>query len=825
LSTVHEDEDAMQAPLAVGSLIGDSKTDAEVLHSFDAPWSPASMSLDGAVGSVEAANASSEAVDPAWYLSVYADVAAAGMDPNEHYRTHGRNDGRFPSPGALSRTLFDFDKYFKTDPEAARVGMDPLQHYLAHGLDEHRTRGVSLAVLQFDPEWYLKYNPDVELAGVDPLLHFATQGVPLGRNSSSFKGLDKIEPEGLSYFEPLSGLKAKLIAFYLPQYHPIPENDEWWGKGFTEWTNVSRARPFYKDHDQPRLPGELGFYDLRLVENMRRQAELARIHGVHAFCFYVYWFGGKRLLEHPVDEFLRQSDIDINFCLCWANENWTRRWDGLDADVLIGQSHSPEDDLAFITYISRAFADPRYLRVDGKPVLVVYRPELLPNSRATTERWRQWCRDNGIGEIHLCFTRSFGSSAPSALGMDAAIEFPPLTTGTLEITGNVGGLDPAFRGQVHSYPFTAKGAAAYVRPDHLEYRGVMPSWDNTPRKLERSISFYGATPELYAEWLRSAVDETCRSLGPENRLVFINAWNEWAEGAYLEPDRRRGYAYLSRTREVMAAFSSPMVADSELLAKEGATARVAIIVHLHYGDLLGHISDYLHNVPEAVDLYFSVREGAFNKIRRAIKSRFPTATVVSYPNHGRDVLPFLHILTHIRGFGYEVICKIHSKKSRHREDGDRWRDDVFDRLLGSASRIEACLNLIRAGNGVVAPAGHLLSGATYWGSNARRVTELALQMQCPLEWIQDFVFPAGTMFWFQPKALEPLLGLGLQPRDFEDEAGQVDGTTAHAVERLIGLSARKAGLSVIATPDGTADDFGAYPFAASTSADGEPLEA
>jgi len=353
----------------------------------------------------------------------------------------------------------------------------------------------------------------------------------------------------------------------------------------------------------------------------------------------------------------------------------------------------------------------------------------------------------------------------------------------------------------------------------------MPSWDNTPRKLDRSISFYGATPELYAEWLRSAVDETCRSLGPENRLVFINAWNEWAEGAYLEPDRRRGYAYLSRTREVMAAFSSPMVADSELLAKEGATARVAIIVHLHYGDLLGHISDYLHNAPEAVDLYFSVRDGAINKLRRAIKSRFPTAIVVSYPNHGRDVLPLLHILTHIRGFGYEAICKIHSKKSRHREDGDRWRDDVFDRLLGSASRIEACLNLIRAGNGVVAPAGHLLSGGTYWGSNARRVTELALQMQCPREWIQDFVFPAGTMFWFQPKALEPLLDLGLQPTDFEGEAGQVDGTTAHAVERLIGLSARKAGLSVIATPDGTADDFGAYPFAASTSADGKPLEA
>jgi lipopolysaccharide biosynthesis protein/SAM-dependent methyltransferase len=827
LRTVHEDEDedALPGPLALQSLTGDSRADAEIPGSFDAPRSLALSSLDVAVGSVEAANESNEAVDPTWYLSVYADVAAAGVDPKEHYRVHGRADGRLPNPMALLHSLIDVEKYLEAEPELARLGIDPIQHYLNTGYHEHRTRGVSLTLLQFDPDWYLKHNPDVQFAGVDPLRHFATQGFLQVRSWSSFKGLDKIAPEPLSYFEPLSGLKAKLIAFYLPQYHPIPENDEWWGKGFTEWSNVSRARPFHKDHDQPRLPGELGFYDLRLMENMKRQAELARIHGIHAFCFYVYWFGGKRLLESPVDEFLRQPDIDINFCLCWANENWTRRWDGLDADVLIGQSHSPADDLAFIAEMSRAFADPRYVRVDGRPVLVVYRPEQLPNSRATAERWRQWCRDNGIGEIHLCFIKSFGSSAPSALGMDAAIEFPPLLTGTQEITGNVGGLDPAFRGQVHNYLFTASRAAAYVRPNHLEYRGVMPSWDNTPRKLERSISFYGATPELYAEWLRTAVDETCRSLGPENRLVFINAWNEWAEGAYLEPDRRRGYAYLSRTREVMAAFSSSTVAESELLAKEGATARVAVIVHLHYSDLLEHLAGYLHNVPEAVDLYISVREGAFKQVRRAVKSRFPTATVVSYPNHGRDVVPFLRILTHIRGFGYEAIGKIHSKKSRHREDGDRWRDDVLDQLLGSASRIEACLNLIRAGNGVVAPAGHLLSGATYWGSNSRRVTELALQMQCPHEWIKDFVFPAGTMFWFQPEALEPLLGLGLQPADFEGEAGQIDGTTAHAVERLIGLSARKAGLSVIATPDGTADDFGAYPFAVSTSADGKSLEA
>jgi lipopolysaccharide biosynthesis protein len=755
--------------------------------------------------------------DADWYLNSYPDVAATGMDPSVHYMIYGKIDGRFRNHAELIESLFDADWYLKTYVDVAAAGMDPLKHYIKYGRVEGTLSGY-LELSLFDPEWYLKKNPDVEAAGIDPLEHYIINGGRVqGRPYSSFKGIDTIEAEPLVYSEPLANTQVNLIAFYLPQFHPIPENDKWWGKGFTEWTNVSRVKPFYKNHEQPRLPGELGFYDLRLVEVMKRQAELARAHGIHGFCFYIYWFGGKRLLESPVEMLLRHPEIDINFCYCWANENWTRRWDGLDNDVLIGQSHSVKDDIAFISSISTAFSDKRYIRVNNKPMLVVYRPSLFPNIKATIRRWRNWCRKNGIGEIHVCCTASFDKNNPVDMGLDAAIEFPPASIPVQEITHQIQGLDDSFTGQVHNYLFSAKSAKSYIRPKWLQYRGVMPSWDNTPRKMERGISFYGATPELYAEWLDTVVAETKSNLPAEHRIVFINAWNEWGEGAYLEPDRRRGYAYLNHTREVMSKYSDSIIHQELLTKKRKKTNEIAVIIHLYYGDLLDDVARYLDNFSGKADLYFSVRDGCFPEMVDAIRKLYPDAVIVSYPNHGRDVLPFLYILSHIIDFGYEAICKIHSKKSKHRSDGDHWRDDVFNKLLGDKDTIAACLSRIKKGAGIVAPRGHLLDSSNYWGANAKRVTALALKMGCPLDWVDNFFFPAGTMFWFAPQALKALMKLDLQPCDFEAEAGQVDGTTAHAVERLIGLSAMKDGFKVEETIDKAAGDHEEdYPFAAKT---------
>ena len=204
-----------------------------------------------------------------------------------------------------------------------------------------------------------------------------------------------------------------------------PENNRWWGKGVNEWRNVARASPEFEGHYQPRLPGELGFYDLRFTNIIRRQVELARLHGISAFCFHFYWFGGKRLFEMPLQNFLNEKRIDLPFCICWANENWTRRWNGQEQEVLLDQAHSPEDDIAFIHYLKRYFDDRRYLKIDGKPVLTVYRPELLPEAKATVDRWRSEIKRMGFPGIYLVATNAYGFNKSREFGFDACSEFPP----------------------------------------------------------------------------------------------------------------------------------------------------------------------------------------------------------------------------------------------------------------------------------------------------------------------------------------------------------------------------------------------------------------
>jgi len=350
----------------------------------------------------------------------------------------------------------------------------------------------------------------------------------------------------------LESRDIKIIAFYLPQYHPIPENDEWWGKGFTDWINVSKAVPQFLGHYQPHLPDELGFYDLRLIEIQKRQIELARQYGIYGFCFHYYWFGGQKLLENPIYRFLKNRELDYPFCICWANENWTRRWDGLDNEVLVAQTHSPETDIAFIKDILPFLRDRRYIKIDNKPILIVYRAPLLPDASATIERWRSYCREQGIDEIYLIAAQTFGFEDPRSYGFDAAVEFPPLNVPEFKYDENkIAMINPKFAGKAFDFDAYIKSKLYLRDSPYCVYKTAMPGWDNTARRPNNGSIFHGANPANYKEWLNNIIAWTRKNHEPEKQFIFINAWNEWAEGAHLEPDRKYGYGYLQSTAEVI----------------------------------------------------------------------------------------------------------------------------------------------------------------------------------------------------------------------------------------------------------------------------------
>jgi 2-polyprenyl-3-methyl-5-hydroxy-6-metoxy-1,4-benzoquinol methylase len=344
-----------------------------------------------------------------------------------------------------------------------------------------------------------------------------------------------------------AGSRPKALAFYLPQFHPIAENDEWWGKGFTEWTNVNRARPLFPGHYQPHVPGELGYYDLRVPEVREAQAELARSHGIAGFVYYHYWFHGKRLLERPFEEVLASGSPDFPFALCWANEEWTRNWDAQTGRVLMPQQFSDEDDRAHIRYLLKAFADDRYIKIDGRPLMLIYRPARLPDPKRTAEIWRTEAQKAGFPDLYLCWVESWGQppGGPEALGLDATVGFMP-SLGDQVFTAVEG-----VRGhRILDYETSALAMVHQQAPPWKRFPSVMVGWDNTARRPYGATIFTGVTPDAYARWLERTVASVADVRAEENYL-FIVAWNEWAEGNHLEPDQHFGRAFLEATRAVL----------------------------------------------------------------------------------------------------------------------------------------------------------------------------------------------------------------------------------------------------------------------------------
>ncbi|WP_316797814.1 glycoside hydrolase family 99-like domain-containing protein [Pedobacter frigidisoli] len=362
--------------------------------------------------------------------------------------------------------------------------------------------------------------------------------------------------------------KVRAIAFYLPQYHPIPENNEWWGKGFTEWTNVAKAKPLFKGHYQPHVPSHLGFYDLRLDESREAQANLAKQYGIEGFCYWHYWFGyGRRLLERPFDEVLTSGSPDFPFCLGWANESWSGIWHGNPAKILIEQTYPGKQDyIDHFNYLLTAFQDERYIKVDGKPLFFIYSPDKIPNLIEFTDLFRKLAVKNNLEGLYIVANTSDEDWDPELNGCDAV---------NLNLLGNLYHNIPnskhyfyqKIRNQLHksgiSYHFYkwlkrplrlykyAEAIPFLTRTKNKDFASfpcIIPNWDNSPRSGLNGLILDGSNPELFRIHLKANIN-LVKHREQQKRIIFLKSWNEWAEGNHLEPDLKFGLRYLEVLRE------------------------------------------------------------------------------------------------------------------------------------------------------------------------------------------------------------------------------------------------------------------------------------
>lgn len=365
---------------------------------------------------------------------------------------------------------------------------------------------------------------------------------------------------------PTAGARAnpvRAIAFHLPQFHPTPENDEWWGKGFTEWTNVAKALPRYSGHYQPHVPADLGFYDLRLKEAREAQANLAVEYGVSAFCYYHYWFMGERFLDAVTELMLREGTPDTPFVMCWANEDWTRAWVDQSAETLRKQTYSAEDDRAHFEYLLPFFQDPRYLRVAGKPLFLVYLPGSLPDAPQFAQRWRDLAEAAGLPGIHLAAVEAHSlPSDPAAFGFDSSIGFLPTDLVPYDGALMIRRTDD----EVIDYDRTVERSIGGLLTRSWPFApAVVPRWDNTPRRATNARIYANASPETFERWVAEAgaASRPLDPLDPDSRFLFVVAWNEWAEGNHLEPDERYGHRFGHALRDGLARASGQLPATPE----------------------------------------------------------------------------------------------------------------------------------------------------------------------------------------------------------------------------------------------------------------------
>jgi len=759
-----------------------------------------------------------------YYLSCNSDVELAKMNPLAHYVKFGKNEGRHPSQIAadmdLVRNVFDAEFYLEKNPDVARANIDPLFHYCIVGWKEGRDPSSS-----FSTKAYIAKMQGGGRPVGNPLVHKCRVNNTYQKSHSKDPDLliDVYEDSVISAFANKDDIKP--IAFYLPQFHEVEENNEWWGKRFTDWTSCKRAKKVYGDQWQQRKPHpDIGYYDLTDIGTLKKQAAIAKRHGIHGFCFYYYNFSGKRLLEKPLNLLCENKDIDINYCVCWANENWSRRWDGSDDEILMKQKYLPRDNENTIADIAKLFSDPRYIRFESKPVVLVYRKSHLKDPVETTETWRKWCRENGIGDIYLICVQTYQDyTDPRKYGFDAASEMPAhLHHPSINRNFSPAGLEHGFSGRIHSYADYANGIIDIRKREKVDYtlfRTVALKFDNTGRKPHGPHIFTHFSVDIFHRWLLDSMWYACKELPRGSRFIFINAWNEWAEGTYLEPDVHFGYTALNTVSRALNGTRPPtfrkprrgptcpsriLFTDSEFdktdtMAVPAGSCSVAVHIHIYHDDLIPQFVAALKHFERPFHLFVTTPfEAVEEKVRKAFGSipLVQELEVVLCENRGRDIGPLL-VEIGPRLSDFDIMLHIHSKKS-----DPVWFQYLKDRTFGSSKIVNRIINQLynEESVGVVYPQTYpRWSYHEDFGGNGDKIREVCkfLKIKTPPE--ENIHFPAGSFYWAKPKALKKLFNYKWNYEHFPEEPIGNDGTLAHGVERLISHIAHEEGYSSVVT--------------------------
>ena len=609
---------------------------------------------------------------------------------------------------------------------------------------------------------------------------------------------------------------VRILAFFLPQFHRDAVNEQAWGRGFTEWRNVTKARPLFAAHQQPKLPADLGFYNLTNPDAWREQQELASRFGVEGFVLYHYWFAGVCPLEASLRTLLAHPEIDQRFCLCWANESWTRRWDGGNEEVILGQDYAGESPELLADYLLPFLRDSRCIRDGDRPLYLVYRPDALPDPADFLGRLRAQLRSHGL-EISLGRVLSFRADPQDALAglFDFAVQFP--------VHGSHGQVNPCvatkpLREVFDPLQLTKTSVMNYIAWAHEQARcyqqllvgsaggvpvfpTVMPDFDNTARRGNRGGTlFVNHRSHAFREWTEAVLQMVRRiNFVKQRRFVrqpflFLASWNEWAEGSVMEPSLQLGYHHLNELYRA-CVVTDPEREEMLQASRLGFRRRHsdALVYHLYYPDLVHEAARTLKRCVGRFDVYLSVSSLiSAPHLHQLVDACDGNVLISQFPNCGYDIYPLLRMITdpdlqlcdH-----YRWILKLHSKRSDHRSDGNQWSEALQDALC------DLDLNDIHPQVGMVMPEMSTLRVADFVGSNSKELRVILRLLNVPESALQRGHFAAGSMYLMRtdcfvafqrqlPKLVELL----------SEEGYRVDGSYAHAIERCMQFLAYGSGL-------------------------------